>query len=128
MDKIKDIKITRFISGLDGQSPLGGYIEISAKFIVDLPTALASVSNINEIAQSYSGIFGIDQVDQGKVTFSAKVTTSIYNPDGTALIGIEDVKDLLLDEYALYVARLDAFSLLPFDSVIGKTWDGTAWT
>ena len=127
MEKIKDIKITRFIAGLDGQSPLGGYIDISAKFIVDLPPALVSVPNINEIAQSYSGIFGIDQVDQGKVTFSAKVTTGIYKTDGITLIGIEDVKNLLLAEYAIYEQRLAAFNLFPFDEIIGKKLEGATW-
>lgn len=127
MEKIKDIKITRFITGLDGQSALGGYIEISAKFIISLPSSLLSITNINEIAQSYAGFFGIDQVDESKVTLSAKVTTGIFNAEGTALIGVEDVKNLLLSEYAIYEQRLNSFSLFPFDTMIGKKLDGDTW-
>lgn len=127
MEKIKEIKVTRFLTGLDGQSQFDGYIEVTAKFILDLPVALSGVTNIAEIAESYANIFGIEKVELGKVYFSAKIHSSVFKSDLSGVIDDEDVKQMLLDEYAIYVQRLDSFTLLPFDSLIGKTWDGVAW-
>ncbi len=128
MEKIKDIRIVRFLTGVDGVGAFGGYIHITAQFILDLPASLSGVANIQTIAESYSQLFGIEKVENGKVYFSGKVHTSVFKQDGVTLIDEDFVKDLLLNEYTIYEQRLSSFSLLPFDQIMGKSWDGVSWS
>lgn len=128
MEKIKDIFITRFLTGVDGVGSFGGYIHVNAKFILDLPAPLVGVPNIQTIAESYAQIFGIEKVENNKVYFSAKVHTDVFKPDGTGLVDEQYLQNLLLAEYTIYEQRLSAFSLLPFDQIIGKSWDGASWS
>ncbi len=130
---IYDIKVNR-VYNLDLATLIPqGYLEISAKFALPLPSSLAVVPNVSALAESYRSMYGIDSVDliNSKIIFTGKVTLplSVWK-DGVPSNGLTDANDVQNALKAVrddFILKLSMFQLMPFDTVIGTYWNGTNW-
>lgn len=128
---IYDIKVNR-VYNLDLATLIPqGYLEISAKFALPLPSSLAAVPNVSALAESYRSMYGIDSVDliNSKIIFSGRVTPplSVWK-DGVPSNGLTDANDVQNALKAVrddFILKLSMFQLMPFDTVIGTYWNGT---
>jgi hypothetical protein len=114
-----------------------GYIEITARFKLPLPTSLALNPNLAKIADSYKDMYGIDRIDTiGGSMFAVFIAAipplNIYKIDSnqittTELIDEIDVQQAIFNEYNVYAYRFGLFQLFPFDAIIGKSYINGQW-
>ena len=97
------------------------YKEVTVELRLDIPGVLNTLTNKKEIAESYKEQYGIERVDNGYIYF-VKVFTI---PDELSVEGVQAVFNASIQAYE---TALNAFTLLPTDDMIGKTYDGQNWT
>lgn len=134
-EKIRYVSMKRNIV-FDGAGIPSGYIELSMIFRVRIPESLSQLPNVAQIADTYKDMFNIKKLDTVGNEYYAvfnppPISINIYREvNGVTtqdLITDEDVKAKLIEEYAVYVARLGQFQTFPFDSIIGKSLIGNQW-
>lgn len=145
MEKIKNVSLNR-----NYNSPLKwategiiGHIEITAEFIIPLPNALSSLVNVEPLAQTYLEMFRIKEVDGNNAVFAfGPVSMSLFRQDANkvdiiviidgkeekVMINHTDIRTLLEAEYTDYSMKLGAFAPMPFDQVVGESFDDTTWS
>ena len=144
MEKIKDVQIERKYR-LDIDPSTGallgatGFIEITAKIVIPLPTTLATMSNVVPLSKSYLDMFDIIEVANGNAVFnvgplSMGLFRQVQNPvtlemeDTAAMIDHTDIFTLLEARLSYFTLRLSAFQPMPFDLAVGLSFDGTTWS
>ena len=144
MEKIKDVQVERKYR-LDIDPSTGallgasGFIEITAKIVIPLPTTLANMPNVVPLSKSYLDMFDIIEVANGNAVFnvgplSMGLFRQVQDPstldwtDTTTMIDHTDVFTLLESKLSYFTVRLSAFQPMPFDLAVGLSFDGTTWS
>lgn len=111
MEKIKVLNINRINSS----------VEFLTRFTLDIPVALLNIDNKLNIAQSYSGKYGIVIINDLEY-FTFTETFGFSNADD-----IETIKATLIANYVGVKQKLDQFTLQEYDNLLNLHFDGDNW-
>jgi hypothetical protein len=134
IEKIKVTDLRRNITIKD--TTLSGYIEVYAEFKIAVPPALSATPKARAIAKTYATMYNIISVDTIDGVLYAlftppPLTLNIYKiTNGVTtneIITAATLRNALIAQYNEYETKFNAFVMLPFDNIIGKSWNGTTW-
>lgn len=111
MEKIKVLNINRINSS----------VEFQVRFTLELPNTLKGIQNKLNIAQTYSGKYGITVINEIEY-FTFTDIFAFSKNDSLALI-----KATLIANYNGVKASLDSFTLQEYDNLLNLHFDGENW-
>lgn len=135
VEKIRVLNLTRNTDTTGGT--IFGGIEITAEYRVPAPASLVGNAKARAIMETYVKqlhVTGVDTVDGVAylVIQPEPLPLNIYkiNANGittSTIVTAGQIKKALETKYAQIDSFISGFTLMPFDAIIGKAWDGVNW-